>query len=121
VSLQPDICGNRSGHEANSFLANIRIGPRKQNLRQRIYRSLLEHGEATCEALSLRLNLRYTTVSARLSELKAAAWVMRTGSVAKTRGGTNAAVIRALSSEEREKLLHPKRVKIHRQQGRLFA
>lgn len=35
----PDICANRHGGEANSFLANARVHERKPNLRERIYRS----------------------------------------------------------------------------------
>jgi Mn-dependent DtxR family transcriptional regulator len=120
VSLQPDICANRHGYEPNSFLANLRVAGRKQNLRQRIYVSLMEHGPATCEQLALRLGIRYTTCSARLSELKAMTWVVRSGQIRETTGGSDAAVVRALSAEEREKLLHPTRG-YRPKQGKLFA
>ena len=63
-----DICSNRHSANANSFLANLRIAGRKHSLRERIYLSLLEDGPQTCEQLSLRLRIRYTTVSARLAE-----------------------------------------------------
>jgi Mn-dependent DtxR family transcriptional regulator len=121
MSLQPDICANKHGHEANSFLANARIAGRKKNLRERIYLSLAEHGPATCEQLALRLGIRYTTCSARLSELKAMRWVARSGQIKETTGGSDAAVIRHLTVEEREKLLHPTRFYTGKpKQGNLF-
>jgi len=106
--LTPDICSNRHRYDPNSFLANIRIHPHKLDLRQKIYCFLAEHGPRTCEEIANRLNMRYTTVSGRLSELKAMTWVTPNG-VRKTSGGSTAAVIRALSEEERERILHPTR------------
>jgi Mn-dependent DtxR family transcriptional regulator len=106
--MKPDICANKHHYDPNSFLANIHIDPHKRTLREKIYKFLEEHGPATCESIALRLNLRYTTVSARLSELKSMTWVTPMGT-RKTTGGDSAAVIRALSEADREKLLHPTR------------
>lgn len=104
-----DICSRKHRYDPNSFLANIRIHPHKLNLCQRIYLSLVEQGEATCEQLSLRLGIRYTTTSARVSELKAMTWIMRSGAIRETTGGSDAAVLRALTEAERERVLHPSR------------
>jgi hypothetical protein len=120
MSLLPDICSARHKFEPNSFLANVRIAGRKQSLRERIYASLIEHGPATCEQLALRLVIRYTTCSARISELKAMTWCVRSGQIRETTGGSDAAVIRHLTAEEREQLLHPTRFSPRPKQGLLF-
>lgn len=109
MTLQPDICANRHGYNAHSFLANLRVAGRKHTLRERVYLSLADDGPQTCEQLSERLGMRYTTCSARIAELKAERWVVCSGAQRKTSGGTNAAVLRHLSHEERERLLHPGR------------
>jgi len=119
--VEPDICANRHRYEANSFLANLRVAKSKPNLRQRIYISLMEHGPATCETLSLRLGIRYTSCSARIAELKAMTWVVKSGQIGETTGGSDAAVIRHLTSEEREALLHPRRQPLYHRQGNLFT
>lgn len=117
--MLPDVCSSRHKNDANSFLANLHLHKHKPSLRERIYRSLMEQGPATCEQLSLRLNIRYTTCSARLSELKAMTWVVRSGSIRETTGGSDAAVVRHVTAEEREALLHPFRGYAPRQE-RLF-
>jgi DNA-binding MarR family transcriptional regulator len=104
--MLPDITANKHHYDPNSFLANIRIHPFKLNLREKIYCFLEKNGPATCEEIANRLGMRYTTVSARLSELKAMTWVAPMGT-RKTTGGDTAAVIRHLTEAEREKLLHP--------------
>lgn len=116
---QHDICGSRSGHNAHSFLANLHVSGRKRTQRERIYLSLVEQGPATCEELSGRLTMRYTSVSARLAELKADRWVTPSGQERKTTGGEWASVMRALTEPEREALLHPSRGYTDRQ-GTLF-
>lgn len=116
--MLPDICSNKHHYDPNSFLSNIRIHPHKLNLREKIYTFLENNGGATCEEISLRLGMRYTTVSARLSELKAETWVTPNGT-RRTTGGDTAAVIRALSEAERENILHPHRG-YRPKQGTLF-
>ena len=116
---QTDVCAHRSGANANSFLANLHVSGRKRTQRERIYLSLAEQGPATCEELSGRLEMRYTSVSARLAELKAARWVTPSGAQHKTTGGDTASVMRHLTAEERERLLHPGREYTDRQ-GALF-
>ncbi len=106
---QHDICSNRHSANANSFIANLHVAGRKRTQRERIYVSLVEQGPATCEELSLRLGMRYTSASARLAELKAARWVTPSGAEHETTGGEMASVMRHLTAEERERLLHPER------------
>ena len=118
--MERDICSNRHKGNANSFLANLRIAGRKFNLRERIYLSLRDDGPQTCEQLSLRLRLRYTTVSARLSELKAMRWIGSTGEQRKTTGGDTASVMAALSEQQRQRLLDPGR-QYRPRQASLFA
>ena len=113
---QHDICRNRHGANANSFLANLHVSGRKHTQRERIYLSLVEQGPATCEELSGRLGMRYTSVSARLAELKADRFVTPSGAERKTTGGEWASVMRALTESEREALMHPKRGYQTRQQ-----
>jgi hypothetical protein len=115
-----DICRNRHQMNAHSFLANLHVAGRKHTQRERIYLYLSEKGSATCEELSLRLSMRYTSVSARIAELKAATWITPSGEERKTTGGEWASVLRALTAEERECLLHPKRGYRPRQ-AELFA
>lgn len=115
-----DICQNRHGASGYSFLANLHVAGRKHSQRERIYLSLLQQGPATCEELSGRLSMRYTSVSARLAELKADRWVTPSGAQHKTTGGEMASVMRHLTAEERERLLNPKRG-YRPAQGALFA
>lgn len=95
----PDICANRHGGNAESVVANERIAPQKQRDRERIYDWFCEKAKdgATGKDVSRCMNLGYTTVSARLSELKADGWLVDTG---KRREG--AAVLRAVSAEDRQ-------------------
>jgi hypothetical protein len=114
--IQPDVCRRKHGSNPNSFLANLHVSGRKHTQRERIYLSLVEQGPATCEELSLRLGIRYTTCSARLAELKADRWITPSGAERKTTGGEWASVMRALTESERDALLHPKRGYQTRQQ-----
>ena len=106
---QQDICAHRSSSNPNSFLANLHVSGRKRTQRERIYVELVEHGPATCEELSGRLGLRYTSVSARLAELKADRWITPSGAERKTTGGELASVVRAVSESEREALMRHSR------------
>lgn len=116
-----DICGHRSSHSANSFIANLHVAGRKHTQRERIYLWLLGSGPATCEELSNRLGLRYTSVSARLAELKRDRWVTPSGIERKTTGGELAAAMRAVSETEHEALMHPKRAAYQGRQQELFV
>lgn len=106
---EPDICSNRHNFNANSFLANLRVAKHKFTLCQRIYLALEKCGPLTCEEISFRLNLRYTTCSARIAELKAMRWITPSGITRPTTSGTYASAMRHLTAEEREALLNPKR------------
>lgn len=106
---EPDICARRHSGNANSFLANLNVAGYKPNQRERLYLSLLNDSRATCEELSIRLGIRYSSCSARLAELKAMRWITESGERRKTSGDEWASVMRALSVDEREMLLHPQR------------
>lgn len=64
------------------------------NLRDRIHAWLIQRGNlgATNEEISLALNLRMSTVSARTCELKAMSWIDEAGE-RKTSSGRKAAVL----------------------------
>ncbi len=118
--MERDICSNRHKGNANSFLANLRVAGRKHSLRERIYLSLLEHGPQTCEEVSYRLQIRYTTASARIAELKAQRWITPSGEQRETSGGATASVMRAVSEQQRQRLLDPGR-EYRPRQASLFA
>lgn len=106
--MKQDICSGKHAGNANSFLANLRVHAAKPSQRERIYLSLANDSRATCEELSVRLGIRYTACSARISELKAMRWVTYSGETRQTSGGADAAVLRAIGQAEREELLRPR-------------
>lgn len=63
-----DICANRHGGNAESVEADKMTD--KHRDRATILAGLQVVPDATCEEISEGLNMRYTTVSARMSELK---------------------------------------------------
>ena len=98
--MQPDICIHRHKGNAESVAANERVSPFKDRDRERIYRWFLEKAGAqgaTSKEVTRCLGIPYTTVSGRLSELKAAKWLCETG---QRRDG--AAVLVAVTEEERK-------------------
>jgi hypothetical protein len=67
-----DICANRHKRNALSEQAHKRIVATKKGMWQRIYNyvsACAAHG-ATVEEMAIRMQLRHSTVSARVSELK---------------------------------------------------
>jgi hypothetical protein len=56
---------------------------------------------ATCEQASIAIGIRYTTASARVSELKAEGLLVFTGERQPTSGRSVAAMLRAVTSQER--------------------
>ncbi len=74
-----DVCARRHRGSAESVNANAAIGPHKGELRERILARLRFPGPATVKEISSDLNIHYTTVSARLSELKADRLIEKTG------------------------------------------
>lgn len=116
MSALPDVCRGRHGGSAESEAANRRVHRAKYELRSLLYHFVLHRGGtgATCEEASRELGMRYTTASARLSELKADGWLEPTGERRKTAGGSSAAVLRALTETQRARKL------AQRSQGRLF-
>jgi hypothetical protein len=105
----PDICRLKHGRNALSEAANKRVHRSKYELRELLYQWVLMQGNrgGTCEEASNALGVRYTTASARLSELKADRWLVPTGERRKTTGGSSAAVLRAQTKAEREGTIHP--------------
>ena len=100
----PDICRVRHAGNPESELANVRVGPTKYECRTLIHEFFIMKGRAgaTCEQASRELGVRYTTASARISELKAERWLVPTGKRQKTTGGSSAAILRAQTKAERD-------------------
>jgi hypothetical protein len=117
-----DITIRRNRGNAESAAANERMRLRKPELRDQIYAWFLYQGAAgaTCFEASQATGIRYTTMSARISELKADRWLAplldRDGRKMrrKTVSGDGAAVLRAVSKAERDGVLDS------RAQGALF-
>ena len=107
--MERDICSNRHKGNANSFLANLRVAGRKHSLRERFYLSLYHDGPQTCEEVSYRLQIRYTTCSGRVSELKAEKLIWETGEQRETTAGATASVLAVTTAKERARLLEPGR------------
>lgn len=116
ASALPDICRGRHGGSVESEAANGRVHRAKYELRALIYNFFALRGVygATCEQAARELGVRYTTASARISELKADNWLEPTGERRKTTGGSSAAMLRALTAGQRARKL------AERSQGRLF-
>lgn len=89
-----DICGRRHKGNRQSVRAEQSVKDRKPTQTQRIVAYLRERGMlgATCEELSIALELRYTSASARCSEMKECGWVAIAGE-RKTTGGDMADVL----------------------------
>ena len=97
-----DICGNRHKGNAESAEAHRRVVQTKKALWKRIYNYVLacRANGSTVEELAIRLKLRYSTVSARVSELKCGVLIdgtthklVESGERRKTTGGSTAAVL----------------------------
>jgi len=117
-----DICLSRHKGNSESLAANTRVAPAKALLRDQIYQWFLFRGSAgaTCEEASRAMQIRYTTMSARISELRADGWLVQivvNGEKMrrKTQGGSSAAVLRAQTAEERAGAFRS------RQQAELFG
>jgi hypothetical protein len=91
-----DITANRHRGNPESVAANERVQGSKEAIQNYIRDWLCRAGPHTSKEISVCLYMKYTTVSARLSELKADGWVVKTG---KRREG--AAEVRAVTQEER--------------------
>lgn len=99
-SLDFDVCASRHRGNELSQLAHARVAPHASALRGSIYDWLLSHGPATCEEIANALGLRYTTVSARASELKARGRIIATDQRRATETGCSAAVLKAVTKGE---------------------
>jgi len=90
-----DICGNRHRGNEQSKKAWKEVSPKCPGLRMRIYAWLKTRGKtgATVEEIALKLSLRMTTVSARVSELKRAGLVTYNNETRPTTSGARAGVI----------------------------
>jgi hypothetical protein len=96
----PDVCGRRSRQNPQSREAYRAILPTKAELRHSIWTFLAQNGPRTCEEIAEEMHLRYTTASARLSELKRDGLAVPTGERRPTLTGSLAAVIKAARPHE---------------------
>lgn len=109
VSAPRDVCARKHRGNPESAAANARAHTAKYETRALIYNWLLIAGSrgGTCWEISRETGMAYTTCSARLSELKAEAWVAPARGAdekvlrRKTSTGSWAAVLRAVTAAER--------------------
>lgn len=99
----PDVCRPRHRGNPESEGANAKIHADKTPMQRAIYLWLEAHPNSSCEEISRKMDVRYTTVSARLSELRKEKWVSKVG-IAKTSGGSNCALYVVNTPEEREQM-----------------
>lgn len=102
----PDICRSRHGGSSESEAANARVHHAKYELRAMIlhFFRIRASAGASCEEAARELGVRYTTASARISELKADGELIPTGERKRTSGGSTAAILRVTSRVERERV-----------------
>ena len=91
--MTDDICENRHQGNQCSIEAHDKIEPSKVILRKKILSFVSENQGATTEEIAIGLNLRYTTASARCSELKRSGMLVDSGTRRLTSSGTSAAVL----------------------------
>jgi hypothetical protein len=101
---EADICSGRHSGSPESKAANRGVAERKEDQGDRVWQLICVR-PMTCEEASMSLGMRYTTVSARLAQLKADFWAVKTGNHRRTTSGSMAAVVRGLSSGERSAML----------------
>lgn len=111
-----DITANRNRGNPESAAANAKVEPSKTVLQVMIWEWFLQqarHG-GTTEECSRALGIRYTTASARISELKAEGWLVRVVNgfngkpiLRKTSTGSSAGVFRGVSKAERKGEVFP--------------
>jgi biotin operon repressor len=86
-----DICANRHKGNPESAAANRRIAPHKSTQRERVLTIIRDNTPISCEQIHVRFGIRYTAVSARISELKKSGDVIKVGTT-KTETGSTAAL-----------------------------
>jgi predicted HTH transcriptional regulator len=74
-----DVTRNRHGGNAESEAANERVIDHKEAQRWHIYHHLKTNGPQTSKEIRRDFPMNYTSVSARLSELKRDGWIESTG------------------------------------------
>jgi hypothetical protein len=96
-----DICARRHRGNAESRDANKIAQRSKSECRGLLYAWFQAQGLAggTCHEASVSTGIRYTTCSARISELKAEGFLVPTGERRKTPTGAGAAVLKAVKPE----------------------
>ena len=97
VSDYVDITGNKHGGNPQSIAANAAVSKRKGQYRKLIYDWFLRHGDACAEdALAAFPKLRYSTVTARISELRRDGLLEQVGITHTKYSGKEAALLRAV-------------------------
>lgn len=88
----PDITRNKHQGNAQSEAANVRVHPSKSELKTKIINFIRERVGSTTEEVSVSLNLRYTTASGRISELRRDGALEDSGKTRPTSSGCAATV-----------------------------
>jgi len=85
---EPDICANRHRGTRESVEAHQKTLPNKLRDRAKIIEYLKDTGAHTAEEIELALDMRRSTVSARMSELKRDSLIEKVGRRPTTTGAT---------------------------------
>ncbi len=88
-----DICENRHQGNQCSIEAHERVEPSKATLHKMILEYVSQVSGATTEEIAKGLSIRYTTASARCSELKRSGMLVASGRKRLTSSGSTAAVL----------------------------
>jgi hypothetical protein len=88
----PDVCRAKHQGNAQSEAANVRVHPSKSELKKNILNFIRERVGSTTEEVATGLNLRYTTASGRISELRRDSALEDSGRTRPTSSGCAATV-----------------------------
>lgn len=98
----PDITRSRHRGSPESEAANRAAQPGKSYWQGKVWTHVLANGPATGEEIARALGVSWNRVSGRITELKVEGWLVDTGNRRETSTGCKAAVLRAVTSDERE-------------------
>jgi hypothetical protein len=92
AGILPDVCRAKHQGNAQSEAANVRVHPSKSELKTKILNFIRERVGSTTEEVATGLNLRYTTASGRISELRRDSALEDSGKTRPTSSGCAATV-----------------------------
>lgn len=100
TDIDHDPTAGYHGGNSESTAAHASIKPSKATLRLYVHRLIRSASQgATCDEIETETGLSHQTVSARVTELKRAGWVVDSGRRRPTRSGRSAAVLVAVRTD----------------------